>query len=366
MKLTDILKQLETWAPPSLQEGYDNARLITGDPRMEITSALATLDCTEKVVDEAIQRNCNLIIAHHPIVFGSLKSLTGKNYVERTVIKAIKNDIAIYAIHTNLDNVSSGVNAKIGERLQLKNLEILAPKSETLSKLFTFAPLDHADAVRQALFEAGAGNIGDYDHCSFNQNGTGTFRGSDSTNPFVGEKGEEHHEDETKIEVVFPRHLQSQVIQALIKSHPYEEVAYDVIHLANVHPGIGSGMTGELEPEMNEEDFLRHVAKCMNIKVIKHTSFRNKSVRKVAFCGGAGSFLLNKAKSSKADVFITGDFKYHEFFDADNAILVLDIGHFESEQFTPELIKDFLDEKFPTFAVLLSEVNTNPVHYFTA
>lgn len=364
MKLRDIISQLETLAPSAYQESYDNARLITGTMSLEVTAALATLDCTEQVIDEAIQKRCNLVIAHHPIVFSGLKSLTGKNYIERTVIKAIKNDVAIYAIHTNLDNVWNGVNLKIGEKLGLVNLRVLVPKRGMLQKLHTFVPHAHAEDVRQALFEAGAGHIGDYDHCSFNTQGEGTFRGSELTNPHVGKQGEDHREPETRIETIFPAYLEGTITRALIAAHPYEEVAYDIVSLENTHPRVGSGMIGELPEEMSEEEFLSHVGSCMHTPVIRHTPLLNNTVRRVAFCGGAGRFLLHSAAAQKADVFITGDFKYHDFFDADGNLVVMDIGHFESEQFTPELIAEFLVEKFPTFAVLLSEVKTNPVHYF--
>lgn len=364
MKLTEIIAQLDRWAPSAYQESYDNARLICGNPNAEIEKALCTLDCTEQVVDEAIEKACQLVIAHHPIVFGGLKSLTGKNYVERTVIKAIKNDIAIYAIHTNLDSVWTGVNRKIGEQLGLSDLRILNPKKGLLQKLYTFAPKADVARVRQALFDAGAGHIGDYDHCSFNTDGTGTFRGAENTNPHVGEPGEEHHEPEERIEVIFPVHISDKVVRALISAHPYEEVAYDIVALENEHPRVGSGMIGTLAESMPEADFMKHVGERMKAPVIRHTPLRDRPVKTVAFCGGAGRFLLNNAMAQKADVFITGDFKYHDFFDADGRIVVMDIGHFESEQFTPELIKQFLAEKIPTFAVLLSEVKTNPVHYF--
>lgn len=364
MKLQEIIKALEQWAPPSLQESYDNAQLITGSPEMVITKALATLDCIEEVVDEAIERGCNLIIAHHPIVFSGLKSLTGKNYIERTVIKAIKHDIAIYAIHTNLDNVSSGVNAMIGRKLGLENLQTLVPKKNLIKKLFTYVPTDYQEEVRTALFEAGAGKIGLYEECSFNTNGTGTFKPKAGANPFSGEVGVRKAEQEVKLEVIFESYRLSDILKALHKSHPYEEVAYEVLNLDNQHQSIGSGMIGSLVEPKEEKAFLAHVAKVMKCSVIKHTALLSKKIETVAYCGGAGQFLLKNALAAKADVFITGDFKYHEFFDAEKSIVILDIGHFESEQYTGELIIDYLHEKFPTFAVLLSEVKTNPVHYF--
>jgi len=364
MIVSEIISILETLAPRSLQESYDNAQLICGSPDQTVQKALLSLDCTEAVIEEAIARQCNMVIAHHPVVFSGLKSLTGKNYVERAVIKAIKHDIAVYAIHTNLDHVWMGVNRKIGERLGLQQLGILAPKKGMLRKLFTFVPKDHAETIRQAMFKAGAGHIGEYDHCSFNSEGTGTFQGSDNTQPYVGERGKEHHEAEIKVEVILPFYALNAVINALLKAHPYEEVAYDVMTLDNPHPRIGSGMIGKLEIPLSESDFMQHVARQMKTPVIRHTPLLNRQVETVAFCGGSGRFLLPDAIAQKADVFVTADFKYHEFFDADGKIVVMDIGHFESEQFTPELIAEFLHEKIPTFAILLSEVNTNPVQYF--
>lgn len=364
MVVQDVLHGIWNWAPLAYQESYDNATLIVGNPQQKVSNVLVSLDCTEEVVAEAVKRGCELVISHHPIVFKGLKSLTGKNYVERTVIKAIQHNIALCAVHTNLDNVHTGVNKKIGDILGLQNLSILTPKPDTLKKLFTFIPKDHLEAVRSAIFKAGAGTIGNYDSCSFSVLGEGTFRGGEETSPFVGKKGELHTEKEVKIEVVFPAPLQQRITDALQKAHPYEEVAYDVVALANPNPQVGAGMIGELPQPMQEKEFLSLVKKRFACGVIRHTALRQNPISKVAFCGGAGSFLLGAAKSSGADVYITGDFKYHEFFDAEGKIVVMDIGHFESEQFTIDLIADFLKQKFSTFAVHLSKVNTNPVHYF--
>jgi dinuclear metal center YbgI/SA1388 family protein len=364
ISLNSIIAILETFAPLALQESYDNAGLICGNPNTLIKGAICSLDCTEAIIDEAIAKNCNLVIAHHPIVFSGLKKINGKNYVERTIIKAIKHDIAIYAAHTNLDNVMMGVNYKIAEKLGLINLQILEPKSQVLKKLVTYCPTEHAEKIRQALFNAGAGHIGNYDFCSFNVEGTGTFRANGDAKPFVGEKEQLHREKETRIETLMPAYLQSKVIKALLEAHPYEEVAYDVFALDNVSSKIGSGLTGELETEMNEIDFLKHLKTHLNSEVIRHTPFLNKKIKKIALCGGAGSFLLKNAINSKSDVYITGDFKYHEFFDAEGQILIADVGHAESEQFTPEIFYDLIRKKFATFAIHLSNIRTNPVHYF--
>lgn len=364
MNVSDVANLLDDLAPAELQESYDNVGLIIGLPTWEVTGTLLTLDCTEDVVAEAIRKKCNLIVAHHPILFKGLKSLTGANYVERTILLALKNDIAIYAIHTNLDNILSGVNQEIGKRIGLKNLNILSPKSNTLSKLQTYIPTSHLEEVRNALFRAGAGHIGDYDECSYSSEGTGTFKANESTNPFVGTKGKRHSEAEVKLEMIFTNHIAPKVIKALRESHPYEEVAYDIIPITNTNQCIGSGMYGEFENSITESELLNRLSDIFNVKSIRHTKLLNKPVKRVAFCGGSGSFLLSKAKAIMADVFITGDFKYHEFFDADQKILIIDIGHFESEQFTPNLLHQYLANKNVTFAVLLSEVKTNPVHYF--
>ncbi len=363
-KIKDITRLLESLAPLSLQESYDNAGLIIGDFNAEIDTVLITLDVTEAVVEEAILKNAGLIVAHHPIVFSGLKTITGKNYVERTLLKAIKNDVAIYAAHTNLDSVEGGVNSKICEKLGLENCKILQPLSGQLKKLVTFIPVKHADKVRNAVFEAGAGHIGNYDWCGYNVNGEGTFRANENSNPFVGEKGNIHVEKETRFETIFPGYLQGKIISALLKAHPYEEVAYDIYPLDNKFDTTGMGMIGTLPNENDEKEFLQKLKTTFKPGVIKHTALQNKKVKKVAVCGGAGSFLLNQAIAAGADFFVSGDFKYHQFFDAENKIVIADIGHFESEQFTKELFYELLTKNFPKFAIHLSEVNSNPVFYF--
>ena len=361
--IREVIKCIENIAPLSLQESYDNAGLIVGNDSVEVTGVLICLDSTEAVVEEAIKTKCNLIVAHHPIVFSGLKKINGKNYVERTIIKAIKNDIAIYAAHTNLDNVQSGVNAIICQKLGLKNTRILSPKKSLLKKLVTFCPTLHADKVRQALFAAGSGQIGNYDECSFNAEGFGTFRASADSTPFVGEKGVQHREKEIRIETIFESYRESQVLAALKESHPYEEVAYDIYLLDNFYQAVGSGMIGELETPLSEMKFIDQVKKSMNAGSIRYTPLLGGDVSTVAVCGGSGSFLLNDAIRQGAQVFISADFKYHQFFDADGRIVIADIGHYESEQFTKELFYDLLKKNFSTFALRLSEVKTNPVHY---
>ncbi|MDP2338835.1 MAG: Nif3-like dinuclear metal center hexameric protein [Bacteroidota bacterium] len=363
MQLKQITQFIESIAPLSFQESYDNAGLIIGHPEDEISGILITLDITEEILDEAIRKNLNLIVAHHPIVFSGIKKLNGKNYIERCVAKAIKNDLAIYAAHTNLDSVFGGVNSKICEKLELRNCRILVPTPNFLKKLVTFAPNANAEKVRNALFESGAGQIGNYDSCSFNLTGTGSFRGNEDTNPYVGEKNQLHLEDETRIETIFPKNLQSRVIEALLKVHPYEEVAYDIYPLDNEYAQAGIGMIGDLSNPVDEMEFLRHLKETFQCTVVKHTRLLGKPIHKVAVCGGSGSSYLKNALAQKADIFISGDFKYHQFFDAEQQLIIADIGHFESEQFTKEVFYELLTKKFPKFALHLSEFNTNPVNY---
>lgn len=364
MTTGDIIVELERYAPPAFQEDYDNSGLLTGNRNMQVTGALLTLDCTEAVVNEAIEKDCNLIIAHHPIVFSGLKRLNGSNYVERTIIKAIQNGIAIYACHTNLDNVHNGVNLRIAEKLGLRHTHVLAPKTGLLKKLSTFVPASHHETVLNALFAAGAGHIGNYDQCSFNMEGTGTFRGNSATTPFIGTPGELSHEKEIRLETIFPTHLETGVVSALLSAHPYEEVAYDLYRLDNSHPLVGSGLQGELTEGLEEKAFLELVKKTFRVAVLRHTALTGKIIKKVAVCGGSGRFLLKNAIHNGADAYITADFKYHEFFDADGRILLIDTGHYESEQFTPEIFYDLIQKKFTKFAVHLSKINTNPINYF--
>jgi len=365
MKISEITQAIESVAPLRYQESYDNCGLQIGDATGDATGVLLCLDVTEAIVEEAIERGCNMIVAHHPLIFSGLKRITGRTYVERTVQKAIKNDIAIYAVHTNLDNMAHGVNARIAQRLGLQRTRILSPMQDTLLKLYTYAPVEAAEKVKNALFAAGAGQIGKYSECSFGMTGTGTFKPSPDSSPAIGVAGGTRESvNEMKIEVLVPKHLERAVLTALRESHPYEEVAYELISLNNTNQEIGAGMIGELPESVGELDFLNQVKQKMKTACIRHTPLLGKDIKRVAVCGGAGSFLLQDAIREKADIFITGDFKYHQFFDADGRIIIADIGHFESEQFTPEIIEEILTKKFPNFAILLSGINTNPLQYF--
>jgi dinuclear metal center YbgI/SA1388 family protein len=363
MKIKDITNYLESIAPLAYQESYDNSGLIVGNKENSVSKILLTLDCTERVVEEAIETGCELIIAHHPIIFGGLKKFNGSNYVERTVIRAIKNDVSIYAIHTNLDNVSNGVNAMIAEKLGLENIAILQPKKNLLSKLVTFVPAAHFEKVADALFAAGAGDIGNYSEAGFSQTGTGTFKGNAKSNPVIGKQGVRESVNEMRFETIFPNYLTSIVLTALFQNHPYEEVAYDVIPLNNTNQTAGSGAIGELSEANSALDFLKALKEKMKTDCVKYTAIHKDEFKKVAVCGGSGRFLLTDAIAAGADLFITSDFKYHDFFDAEGKITIADIGHYESEQFTKDLLKRLLLEKFPTFAVLISKTNTNPVNY---
>lgn len=360
----DICNLIENYAPAAYQESYDNSGLLVGNPEMQVNGALLSLDITEAVIDDAIRKDVNMIVAHHPIVFKGLKRFTGSDYVQRTVIKAIQNNIALYAAHTNLDSVVGGVNSKICEKIGLENCSVLDTKSNLLKKLVTFVPQSHSDSVREALFSAGAGRIGNYDNCSFNVNGQGTFRAKEGARPFVGEIEKIHTEDESRIEIVFPSHIQSKIIKQLLAAHPYEEVAYDIYSLANAHPQVGIGCIGKLPKPMATKEFLKHLKNQFDLKVIRHTALCKKNIQTVAVCGGSGSFLLKKAIQAKADIFITGDIKYHEFFDTDNQIIMADIGHYESEHFTVEIFKRIFSENLTNFATYFTEVSTNPISYY--
>lgn len=363
MKIKDIISVFEKAAPFAFQESYDNSGLQIGDPEREISSAIICLDVSMEVLEEALRKKAELIISHHPLMFRSIKSLTEKDSTEKIITKAIKADIAILSVHTNFDSYSKGVSYSICKALDLKDLQILYPLKNSLQKLVYFVPLSHAEEVRSKVFEAGAGTIGNYDSCSFNIEGEGTFKAGENANPFVGEIGRLHKEKEIRVETIVPTAMSSRVVRALIEAHPYEEVAYDLYPIANDFPAFGMGMIGELPGEMDEKEFLHHIKSKFNSACIRHTNLLGRNIRKVAVCGGSGSELLKKAIQSGADVFISGDFKYHQFFEAENKILIADIGHYESEQFTKELFYELLIKNYPKFALYLSEVNTNPINY---
>ncbi len=362
MKLVDIIDALEQWAPKNLQESYDNSGLQIGSRNKSVKKALFTLDVTPEVVEEAKNKGCDLIIAHHPLIFKPLKKLTESNLVEKCVSLLIKNDIALYTIHTNLDNIDTGVNYEIAQQLGIDSPKILQPGKSKLNKLVVFVPVKDTDTVADAMFKNGAGHIGKYSECSFQSNGTGTFKPNEDANPHVGKRGKRHLESETKLEVIVPDYKVSSVIKAMKQAHPYEEVAYDVLVLDNTFERIGSGMIGDLREPMDATAFLDKLKETFNCGVVKYTRNGPKLIKHVAFCGGSGSFLIHAAKQAGADIFITGDVTYHSFFDATETFMIADIGHYESEQFTSQHLMRYINKKFPTFATLLTTVQTNPVN----
>ena len=364
MTISAFIKVLEKLAPISLKEDYDNVGLLVGESNWECSGTMICLDVTEAVIEEAIAKKCNLVIAHHPIIFGGLKKITAHNYVGRTIIKAIKNEVAIYAIHTNLDNVIDGVNGKIADMLGLLSRGVLSPKNQVLQKLAVYVPIASKALLMKALFEAGAGDIGHYAESSFSIEGLGTFKPMPGAQPYLGMVGTRHTEVEVKLEVVFPSWLQQNVLEAMHSAHPYEEVAYELFSLSNEFLEAGSGLLGVLPSPVEEKAFLSEIKKIFNVKAIKHTSFLGKPIQKVAVCGGAGHFLIKSAMAAGADIFITSDLKYHDFFESEGRVLLADIGHYESEQFTIDLLADELRQNFPNFAVLKTNVITNPVHTF--
>ena len=364
MKIQEVIDSLEEWAPSYYAENFDNTGLLVGQLDTEVTGILITLDTLEIIVDEAIEKKCNLIVSFHPIIFKGLKKLNGKNYVEKVVIKAIQHHIAIYAIHTALDNSIHGLNDMICDKLGLINRQILIPKKETIQKLVTYAPTAESEKIKIALFKAGAGSIGNYDHCSFTSKGFGSFRPLENANPSEGKIGKLHKNQETKIEITYPAHVQKQVLSALFETHSYEEVAYEISTLLNQNQQIGMGMIGELPGVKKEEKFLTEIKEIFKTGCIKHSSLLHKNIKKVAVLGGSGSFAIANAIAAGADIFITSDLKYHQFYEAEGKILIADIGHYESEQFTKNLIYRYLQKKFSNFAIILSDKNTNPIQYF--
>lgn len=370
MTIQDVIDQLHELAPLAYAEDFDNVGLLVGDKDQYVSGILVTLDTLETVVDEAIENNCNLIVSFHPIIFKGLKKLTGKTYVERVVIKAIQHNIAIFSIHTALDNALQGVNSIICDQLGLTNKTILIPQSGTIKKLQTYVPKANAETLRNALFSAGAGSIGNYESCSFNVEGEGTYLGNEDSNPVIGTKGKLHTEKEMAISVTFQKHLEPKVLKALFEAHPYEEVAYEVSTLENSNQHIGIGMLGELQNEMETLDCLKFIKSRMQTACIRHSKPINKPIRKIAVLGGSGSFAINAAKAANADLLVTADLKYHDFFSAENSIVLADIGHYESEQFTKSFLVDYLSKKITNFAaalpagrIILSKTNTNPIKY---
>lgn len=370
MKIKEILSILEEMAPLAYAEDFDNVGLLVGNTETEATGVLVCHDALETVIEEAMSKNCNLVVCFHPILFSGIKKITGKNYVERAILKAIKNDISIYAVHTALDNHQNGVNKIFCDALDLVNTKVLIPKPNFIQKLVTYTIPENVEKLRNALFEAGAGKIGNYEDCSFNSKGIGTYMGNENSNPEIGERFEFVEANEIKIEVTFEKYLQSKILKALFNNHIYEEVAYEIYNTENTHQNIGLGMIGELKTEMHELEFLKMVKEKMSCGGIRHTNFLKKPIKKIAVLGGSGAFAIKNAIQAGADIYLTADLKYHNFYEAENKIILADIGHFESERYTKNYIIDYLTKKIANFAnslsldkIILSEINTNPVKY---
>ena len=363
ISVQDICSCIEDFAPLSLQESWDNCGLLVGNPRQTVNKVLLTVDVTEAVVAEAIDVQAQMIVSHHPLILSGIKQLTGSTDAQRAIVLAIRHDIAIYAAHTNMDVAPGGVSYRMAAKLGLADLQTLSPQGSGLRKLVTYIPASHFEQVQRAVFEAGAGHIGNYDMCGYSVEGKGSFRALDGAQPFVGRHGTLHTEPEIRFETVFPSHLIRQVVAALCNSHPYEEPAYDLYALQNTDTRVGSGVVGVLPAPMNELHFLKKLKETFLSPVIRHTKLNNKEILRVALCGGSGSSLLTNAVRCKADVLVTADFKYHQFADAEQDILVADIGHFESEQFVKEIFHEVLIKKNPNFAVHFSKIKTNPINH---
>jgi len=363
MIVQDIISHIEEFCPLAYAEDFDNVGLLVGSHTQEVSGVLISLDTLENVVDEAIENNCNMIVSFHPILFSGLKKITGKTYVERVVLKAIKHDIAIYAMHTALDNSWNGVNDRMCDELGLTDKSILIPQKGTIKKLVTFVPKKDAEKLRNALFSVGAGSIGNYNHCSFNVEGLGSFQGNEASNPTVGEKGITHFEEEIQLGITFAKHLEGKIIRTLHENHPYEEVAYEITTLENTNQHIGMGMIGSFQKPLSEMHFMTLLKTKMKVPVVRHSDFSGKMIQKVAVLGGSGSFAIEHAKRAGVDAYVTADLKYHDFYKAEGQLILADIGHYESEQYTKNLLFEYLTKKIPNFAFILSAENTNPIKY---
>lgn len=367
--LNDIIAPIEAAAPRAWQENWDNAgwQVCPADPKTaECTGALLTLDITEAVVGEAAREGFNLIVSHHPLLFKGLKRITGSTPQERNVTEAIRHGIAIYSAHTNMDSAPGGVNFRLAEMLGLTNIEVLIPREGDLVKLVFYTPAAEADRVRQAVLEAGAGHIGNYDSCSYNNEGFGTFRAvSDACRPYVGSIGEMHREPEVRTETVVPRYLLSRVIDTLIKAHPYEEPAYDIIPLELPNRGAGLGCVGDLSEALPTAAFLQRIATTLNLPYLRHSEIATGTVRRVAVCGGSGAEFIPSAIAAGAQLYLTADLKYHDFQRGGETITLVDGGHFETEHQLMDVFYELISKKIPNFAVRRAATPSNAVSYFS-
>lgn len=360
VRIKDIIKMIEFHAPSYLQEDYDNSGIIIGNIENDVSSVLICLDINEKVIDYAIEKRIDLIISHHPVIFRPLKKINGYSLTETLVLKAIRNDINIYSAHTNIDN-SAILREKIAQILEIKKYKPLVPYESLYSKLVWFTPSSETARVKSAVFAAGAGHIGNYDSCSYNVDGYGTFRALEGACPFVGEIGQVHQENEVRTEVIFPKFLKNQIIEALDESHPYEEVAYDIYSIDNKLNEFGYGLIGNLDVEINLYEYLLKIKNTLCIQIIRHNAENiHKKIKTIAYCGGSGASFINNAINQKADLIITSDIKYHEFFDFKEMIAIADIGHYESEKMIIDIFFDILKNN-NTFAVQKIDFETNPI-----
>lgn len=363
MKISEITGAIEKYAPLWLQEEWDNAGLQVGDTDREATGAVLCVDATEAIVDEAIDRGVNLVISHHPLLFRGLKRITGRTATERIVAKALKHDIAIYSAHTNMDSAPGGVSWATGRRAGLTAMRTLVPQQGRLMKLAVFVPSAYSNAVSEALWNAGAGRMGNYDRCAYMTDGRGTYRPLPGADPAIGTVGQSHTEAETRIEVVFPTAISGRVVQAMLKAHPYEEPAFDLIPLANDITSAGLGVIGSLKTPMPASEYIAWVKQALGIGAIPYAGDARRMVHRVALCGGAGAEFIGNAIAAGADLYMCGDLKYHDFTTHADSIVLADIGHYESEQCTKEIFYDIIQKNFPNFATYYAEEDKNPISY---
>lgn len=365
MDIRSIINAIEDFAPRALQEDYDNSGLQAGDVTNICTGVLLALDVNKETVKEAKENNFNFIVSHHPILFKGIKSITPTSDIGSILIDAITHNISIYSAHTSLDNARFGVSYRMADKLKLQHIHTLQPQASKLCKLVVFAPTAYAESIKRALAKSGAGEIGDYRGCSYSMDGLGAYEATANAHPFIGEIGELHEEAETRIEVILPKRLLSQSLKAMLKVHPYEEPAYDIIPLLNNDAYSGSGAIGALPTPMPLKDFLQILKNVFKCPCIRHNGLNgNQLIQKVALCGGSGSFLANDAIQQGADIFVTGDVKYHDFTTINGQIVVADIGHYESEQCAKEILYDIISDKFPKLNIRQSKTENNTIKYF--
>ncbi len=361
MKLNDLIKKIEKKYPLNLAYDWDNVGLIVGDFDSDIKRILVTLEANENVIDEAISKDIDLIVTHHPFLFRKINKVNTRDLKGRLIHKLIKNDISLYSMHTNFDIAFDGLNDYFMEIMGFENTKILdVTKSETLYKVAVYVPKSHENIVREALGNSGAGYIGNYSNCTFNISGIGTFKPEENTNQFIGEIGEIEKVDEIKIETIVPQGILQKVIDKMIKSHPYEEVAYDIYKLENKGKSIGLGRYASLERESDLQALCDKIKLKLNMNHIRVVGDLNKKIKKVAVVTGAGSDMVSLAKSKNCDVIITGDVKYHEAQDAlDMGMAIVDCGHFDTEDIFKDVMKRFLDT-IGDIETIRTEVNLNP------